>query len=144
MRRRDERGAAAVEMAILTLLLVALLGVVGPLMVAIQEQVRLGRTSGAAVRFATATPDRRRSDCDGAPTANYRRPSVAQVVREAECVRFGSDTPDGAFSVTVVPAAQIGDEVRVTVSNTVGLGPLGEFLGRGSVTLTSTSIGIQE
>lgn len=145
--RRDERGAAAVEMALFAFLLVALLGVVGPLIVAIQEQVALGRAAGSAARFATSTPDRKRTDCDGNGMGRDRRPNSAQVVREAECVRFGSEAPASGFSVTVSgdPAsASPGDEISVTVSNTVDLGPLGSLLGRDEVTLSATSIGIEE
>jgi Flp pilus assembly protein TadG len=146
--RSDERGAAAVEMAILVSLLVALLAVVGPLIYAIQEQVYLGRAAGSAARFASATPDRKRFDCDGNAMANDRRPSAAQVEREAECVRFGSGPVSSSFSVTVTPdpsTAAPGDRITVTVSDTVDLGLLGAlFGGPQGVTLSSTSIGIEE
>jgi Flp pilus assembly protein TadG len=148
MKRREQHGAAAVEMAIFLSLLVGLLAVVGPLIFAIQEQVYLGRAAGSAARFASATPDRKRLDCDGNPMASDRRPSAAQVRREAECVRFGSSPVPASFSVTVTPdpsTAAPGDLITVTVSDTVDLGLLGAlFGGPQGVTLSATSIGIEE
>lgn len=145
----SERGAAAVEMALFAFLLVALMGIVGPLLVAVQEQVRLGRASGAAVRFATATPETKRTDCTGAPMARDRRPSSAQVQVEAVCARYGafSAPADDNFVVDVSAdprSVQPGQEISVTVSNDVDLGVLGAFMGRESMTLSSTSVGIKE
>lgn len=136
-------------MALFVFVLVALLGIVGPLLVAVQEQVRLGRASGAAVRFATATPETKRSDCAGAPMARDRRPSAAQVELEATCARYGSTAaPAGSgFSVAVSGdprSVQPGQQISVTVSSAVDLGALGAFMGRESMTLSSTSVGIKE
>lgn len=145
--RRDQRGVAALEMVLMLMVLIPLLGLAAPTITAIQEQIRLGRAAGAAVRFASATPETKRLDCDGNAMAKDRRPSAAQVVREAECARFGSDPVPGTFSVTVSPdptTASPGQTVTVTVSNTVDLGVLGVFLGRDSVTVSATSIGVEE
>lgn len=147
MRSGDQRGAAAIEFLFMLLILLPLLGLAGPAISAIQEQARLGRAAGAAVRFASATPETKRLDCDGNAMAKDRRPSAAQVVREAECARFGTDPVPAGFSVTVSPdptTASPGQTVTVTVSNTVDLGVLGVFLGRDSVTVSATSIGVEE
>lgn len=147
MRRQE--GAAAVEMAIFMLLLMALLAVVWPLIGAMIEQVKLGRSAGTAVSFATSVPDQKRRACNGEQLAK-RSPSAEDVEAEARCARFGD--PDGGLGdmdviVSPDPAAPTtlpGDEVRVTLERTISLGPIGIFFDRPEVTLHATAVGVKE
>jgi Flp pilus assembly protein TadG len=146
---RRERGAAAVEMAIFMLVLMALLAIVWPLIGAVTEQVKLGRSAGAAAAFATSVPDQRRRSCTGEQLAK-RSPSAENVEAEARCARFGvADGGLGDMDVTVSPdpsAASTlpGTEVRVTLERTVSLGPIGVFFDRPDVTLHATVVGVKE
>ncbi len=149
MRSRREDGAAALEMALFALVLMAMLAVVWPLISAMVEQVKLGRTAGTAVAFATSVPDQRRRACDGEQLFK-RSPSTADVEAEARCAHFG--TPDGGsgdMTVSISPdpsdsSTLPGDEVRVEVERTISLGPIGSFFDRPTVTLHATAVGVKE
>lgn len=149
MRRSRERGAAAVEMALFMLLLTALLAIVWPVISMLVEQVKLGRTAGAAVEFATSVPDQKRRACGGEQLAQ-RAPSATAVEEEARCAHFGS--PDGGIGdllVTVSPdpasASTVpGDRITVELERTVSLGPIGRLFDRPEVTLHTTTVGVKE
>ncbi len=151
-RSRKQNGAAAVELALFMLLLVCVLVLTAPLALILKEQLKLGRTAGRTVRFASATPDTARRDCAGARLA--RRPSTAQVVSEASCSHFGTGSVPAAFSVSVSPqpnSAAPGTQITVTVSNQVSLGPLGGLLSivgidesYSSPTLSATAVSVEE
>lgn len=146
---RKERGAAAVEMALFVLVLTVLLAIVWPLVGAMIEQVKLGRSAGAAAAFATSVPDQKRRACNGTQLQK-RSPSTEDVEAEARCARFGA--PDGGVGDMVVtvspdPASATtlpGDEVRVTVERAISLGPLGAFFDRPDVTLHATVVRVKE
>lgn len=143
MSLQDQRGAAAVELALFMGLLIAVIAIVGPAITAIRHQVNLSRSAGAAVAFASSVPDQRRRACDGTQLGT-RSPSAAAVEAEARCAFYGSPTGGSAGFVTVspdpsAPSTKPGTEIRVTLTETVDLGVLG-----GSVTLHSTAVGIKE
>lgn len=141
----NEKGAAAVEFGLVAGLLVVLIALTGPLAGALAEQLKLGRTAGRAVRFATEAPDRKRYDCAGNRVA--RRPTAAEVVAEATCAHYGGATPGPSFAVTVSSeprAAAPGQPIEVTVSNSVDLGPLGDLLGKPELTLTARAVSLRE
>jgi Flp pilus assembly protein TadG len=142
---RDERGASAVEFGLVAGLLVLLIALTGPLAAALAEQLKLGRTAGRTVRFATEAPDRKRYDCFGNRVA--RRPTAAEVVAEALCTHYGTGAPAPSFTVSVNPeprAAAPGQPVEVAVSNVVDLGPIGDLLGKPELTLTARAVSLRE
>lgn len=144
-----QRGAAAVEMALFVLVLTVLLAIVWPLVGAMIEQVKLGRSAGTAAAFATSVPDQKRRACNGVQL-QQRSPSAEDVEAEARCARFG--TPDGGVGVMDVtvspdPASATtlpGDNVTVTVERTISLGPLGALFDRPDVTLHATVVRVKE
>lgn len=137
MKRREQHGAAAVEMAIFLSLLVGLLAVVGPLIFAIQEQVYLGRAAGSAARFASATPDRKRLDCDGNPMASDRRPTTARrriknlalfpVIYDSATGTYVVDTNEALPSESEVVA--VIEALEDTIASDPVLGPVYADLG---------------
>ncbi len=151
-RSRRQEGAAAVELAIFTVLLMCILAIAAPLALILKEQLMLGRTAGRSARFASATPDTARHSCSGVRLA--RRPATADVVSEARCSHFGSGPVPPAFSVSVTPppdSAVPGTQITVTVTNQVTLGPIGGLLSAIGVnesyanpTLSATAVSIEE
>jgi hypothetical protein len=139
MTMRDERGVAAVELALFMSLLVGFVALTGPLVIAFKDQLELGRAAGRTLRFATAVPDQRRFDCSGAPLGG-RRPTAIQVVREARCQIDGIDA-----MVSPAPRGSLaGTEITVTLQKSVSLGIVGSFLGTPSLDLEATTTGVLE
>lgn len=146
----DQRGVAAIEMALCTMVLVAFAALAGPAVSGLLQQVRLGNTAGSAVQFAAQVPDHRRSSCEGT-TLGRRSPASDDVIAEARCAHFGEPGPlPAGFEVEVFPdpadaSTNAGTKITVTVRNSVDLGPLATLFGRGpSVVLTSTAEAIKE
>ena len=145
-RSHGERGAAAVEMAIVLVCLLGLLSLTAPLGLTLRERLRLERLAGQTVRFATAAPDRLRYG------STQRRPTTAEV--EAEGRRAwaaeGSDPANLTVSVSRSPSsARPGDLIEVSIGTTVDLGPFGGILrllgnATSTVTMTAQAVGRQE
>ena len=117
-----DRGAAAIEMALVFAVLLGVLALVFPLGQAFIEKMRLGRAAGTAARFASAVPN---SPSYG---ASARRPTVDDIVKAADDAYAGDGGNPTNLSVQVTPGAKPGDTVVVTVTRNVDLGPLGSFL----------------
>lgn len=122
-RRRDDRGAAAVELGVLLSLMLVVGSFIYPIGVLFYDKMRLGRAAGDAIRFATATPNTPAYGSSG------RRPSTSDI--QAEAVRAyqaagGSGLTAGQISVTGnrVP----GQTVSIQLSKDIDLGPLGSAL----------------
>ncbi len=148
-RREEDSGLAALEFLFVYLLVFSLLALSVPLVIAMQERVRLERTAGHTARFATAAPDRPRF---GSAT---RRPSVEDV--EAEAFRayslIGASDPGANFDVVVgndPRTALPGDQITITIIKTVDLGLIGALMNVIGVTqssdieMTVTAVGRQE
>jgi Flp pilus assembly protein TadG len=147
-RVTGERGAAALEMALVLTVLLAVIALVAPLGEIFQQRIRLERVAGSTARFATTVPDRARYG------SVARRPTTAEVVAEAQ--RAWNATGSGpAMAITTTvsksPAtAKPGDQIDVTVGTTVNLGPFGSvlsFVGLAdgtTVTVTAEAVGRQE
>jgi Flp pilus assembly protein TadG len=128
-RRRDDRGAAAVELGVLLGLMVLVAAVMYPIGQAFYEKMRIGRASGDAIRFATAAPN------SPAYGSTGRRPTVDEI--KAEAIR--AYTAAGGSGVTpadvqVTGTRRPGDTVTVRITKTVDLGPLGSVLSAVHVT----------
>ena len=127
--RRNERGAAAVELGVLLALMVLIAAFIYPLGQAYYEKIRLGRAGGDALRFATAAPN------TPAYGSSARRPSVDDIKNEAvrayEAAGGSGITTD---DVEVVGTRNPGDTVTVRITKTVELGPLGSVLTALNVT----------
>jgi Flp pilus assembly protein TadG len=143
--RRDERGAAAVELGMLLALMVLIAAFIYPLGQAFYEKIRLGRAGGDAIRFATAAPNTPAYGSTG------RRPTVAEI--QAEAVRAYTEAGGSGVTtsdVTVTGTRRPGDTVTVQITKTVDLGPLGSLLSAmhvtdsQSVTVTVNASGREE
>jgi Flp pilus assembly protein TadG len=157
-RQPGDRGAAAVEMALVFVSLIGMVALTAPLGVAMRERLRVERVAGQTVRFATAAPDRPRSE------SASRRPSIAEIEQETirgwSVVSPGSDpltTGDVAVLVDGVEmssgagsARQPGQQVTVRIQVDVDLGGFGsllrviDVLPDTTVTMTAEAVGRQE
>ena len=152
MRRRlaehdGNRGAAAVELALLIVPLIGILSLAAALPFVMLDRVRLERAVGQAARFATMQPDRGRPGV----ASGERRPTDAEVAAEVDRAYTGNGT---ITSVQVSPetAARCPRRVatRVQVTTEVGLGPFAfvyQALGlapKGSMSLTASANNCQE
>jgi Flp pilus assembly protein TadG len=127
--RRGERGAAAAELGVLLTLMVLVAAFLFPIGQAFYEKIRIGRASGDAIRFATATPNTPAYGSSG------RRPSVVDIKAEAiRAYAAAGGTGVTAADVQVVGTRRPGDTVTVRITKTVDLGPLGSFLSAVHVT----------
>ena len=122
---RTDRGAAAVELALILTLLFALLSLVAPLALLFAARVSLGQAAGDVVRFASSRSDVVRTT--GALTISAGRlPSQAAV--EQELLRFSAGGPITLPSLpvhTADPTCPSGWRRDLVLSSTVGLGPAG-------------------
>ena len=128
-RRRDDRGAAAVELGMLVGLMVMVAVFLYPIGQAFYEKIRLGRASGDAIRFATAAPNRPAYGSTG------RRPTTDEI--KAEAVRAYAAAGGKNLTtadVQVIGSRRPGDTVTVRITKTVDFGPLGTFLSAVHVT----------
>jgi Flp pilus assembly protein TadG len=156
--RRGDHGAAAVEMALVFVTLIGMVALTAPLGVAMRERLRVERVAGQTSRFATAAPDRPRSE------SAFRRPSIdeikAEAVRAWSVVSPGSDpltTGDVQVLVNGVEmssgagsARKAGQQVTVRIQVDVDLGGFGsllrviDVLPDTTVTMTAEAVGRQE
>lgn len=129
-RNPKESGLAALEFVIVAGLIFSLLALSAPLIVALQERVRLERVAGHTARFATAAPDRPRYG------SVRRRPTVEEVKIEARraYIAVGGPVPSANFDVVVAGVgaednpAKPGDPISITIIETVNLGPIGGLM----------------
>jgi Flp pilus assembly protein TadG len=144
---RSDRGAAALEMALLVTMLTLLVTLTAPLAVLFQQKIALQRVAGSTARFATEVSSNTRYGVAG------RRPSYSEVQAQASAdwnlVRAAPTTITLVLSED--PAtAKAGDQIEVTASTTVDLGPFGSVLtlaglaGNSTVTVTAKAVGRQE
>lgn len=146
-RRTDQGGVAAVELALLLVLLCGVLLLLLPLPYAMLTRVKLERATGRATRFATQTPDRARP---GLPLYQ-RRPTSTEVQQEAIAAYTGPGTLSTP-TVTTASAAGCPREVATTVTMqaVVDLGPFAGFykvvglLPGGTITMSASSVNCQE
>lgn len=128
-RDAADRGAAAVELGVLLTVMFLVAALIYPLGLAFYEKIRLGRASGDAIRFATATPNTPAYGSSG------RRPSTSDI--EAEAIRaYTAAGGSGltASDVVVTGTRRPGDTVRIQMKKDVDLGPLGSVLSALNVT----------
>jgi len=120
-RHRGQRGAAALELALLFSGLCAIVLLLAPLPYAMLAKIQLERSAGKAARFATQTPDRGRP---GLP-AGQRRPTAAEVRAEAIASYGGVGvlTTPVVTTTTGVASCPRGVAVTVGLQAAVGLGP---------------------
>jgi Flp pilus assembly protein TadG len=138
--RRDDRGLAALELAIFTSVLLLLAFGALPLYSMLRSYQRMAKTSAATLRFATyVAPNGTRNTSTGALT---RRPSYddiaafardtanepglvveVSVCKGATCTDLTTATA-AAVRAAPIPAAA-GDSVRLTVKTTVDLSLIG-------------------
>ena len=144
---RSDRGAAALEMALVLTLLCTLLTLTAPLAEVFQQRIALERVAGAAARFATAVAAHPRYGVLG------REPTITEVVNKATADWAVIDGATAPITVTLSKSptvARVGDQVEVTVSTNVNLGLLGSILSFAnvtngtSVTVTAKAVGRQE
>lgn len=126
-RRADDSGLAALEFVLIYLVVFMLLALSIPLVIALQESVRLERVAGHTARFATAAPDRPRFGSE------KRRPTQQEVRDEAlrAYSQIGAANPSFNFFVTVTGdprTARPGDPITITITKTVNLGPIGALM----------------
>jgi Flp pilus assembly protein TadG len=164
VRRHDERGVAALELAIFLSVLMLLAFGATPLYRQMRAYQRVSKTSAATLRYATAVDPNGRRAADGSIT---RRPSYDEIAR------FARDSAGDASLAVVVTvcksgtcnaasgsspiAATAGDTVTVQVTKTVDMSVLGRianatariggqepFYPENDVTVTSTASAREE
>lgn len=144
--RRDQRGAAALELGLMLGVLCLVMLLLAPLPYAMLAKIKLERAAGQAARFASQTPDRSRP---GLP-AGQRRPTSAEVALEAVGSYNGPGTPTAVSVVTTNPACPRNKAATVTMQTSVDLGPFAGFYKivgitpTSSMTLSASSTNCQE
>lgn len=147
-----DSGVAAVEMALMLMLLFSLVAVALPLGIAVMHRVELDQIGFQTLRFATAAPNfpEQGSSC--------RRPNQAEVQQEAANAlqAAGFHSLDPATVATVSPSGGTGPcstnipgtPVTVTVTAPLSLGVVGDLLHIVGLsvppTMTSTALGREE
>jgi Flp pilus assembly protein TadG len=137
MRRRDERGVAALELAIFSTVLMLLAFGALPLYAMLRADQQVSKASAGTLRYATSVASNGRRAADGSlsrrPTFNeiqsFARGAagddslvvVVTVCKGATCTDITADSPTRAKPI---PAAA-GDTVRLTISKTVSMSVLG-------------------
>lgn len=148
-RHHGQRGAAALELALLFTGLMALVVLLAPAPYAMLAKIQLERAVGKAARFATQTPDRGRP---GLP-AGQRRPTPAEVRTEAIASYGGVGTlaTPVVTTTTGVTSCPRGVAVTVGMESAVSLGPFaflydaaGLSSGPTSLTLKASATNCQE
>lgn len=158
-RVHGEDGLAALELAIVSTLFVALLALVAPLAYLFYENLQLGRTAGAVVRFASSRSDVARTVDGPEPPLVVPRDELAtdtagaveaEVARaytglgQARLLVAGDPLPSGG----TVPALRSNDagsgcpsgrRVTVVVATTVDIGPFAGLLFGGTTTRVLTA-----
>ncbi|MGH9165221.1 MAG: hypothetical protein ACRDZW_06910, partial [Acidimicrobiales bacterium] len=118
---QGQRGAAAVELALLLSALLGVMLLLAPVPYAMLAKIQLERAAGKAARFATQTPDRGRP---GLP-AGQRRPTLAEVRSEATAAYSGSGVLATPVVTTATGVANCPRALSTTVNmqTAVDLGP---------------------
>jgi Flp pilus assembly protein TadG len=142
-----DRGAAALEMALVVTLITTLVALTAPLAVLFQQKIALERVAGAGARYATEVQSNARYGVAG------RRPTFLEVANQATVdwtlVR-AAPTPLNLTLSKDPTTAKAGDQIEVTATTTVDLGPFGSVLqmvgltGSSTVTVTAKAVGRQE
>lgn len=151
MRRRDDHGVAALELALLLTLLTALLALVAPLAYLFYERIQLGRASGDVVRFATSRSDKVREATGPLGTFSVPAddlPSDAAIWAEV------ADAYDGSGTLTTTPATIVrtadndcpsGFRKTITITTTVDVSPfIGLLITTPTKTLSATASSCEE
>jgi hypothetical protein len=139
VRRGDDRGVAALEMGILTSVLLLLAFGALPLYSMLRASQSVSKSSAATLRYATSVASNARRNADGSLS---RRPTFDEIQRFARdaagdsslavtvtvckgaaCTDIDDTSPDRARPI---PAAA-GDEVTLRVSRTVDLSVIGRI-----------------
>lgn len=116
-----DRGAAAIEMALVVTVLTGLLALVAPLSVLFYERVQLGQAAGELVRFASSRSDVARQ----AGSVTVERGLLPdQDALDAEALRFSLDEPI-TLTRTSDTDCPSGWRRQVALTTTVDLGPAG-------------------
>lgn len=137
-RLRADQGSQAVELALVSLVLLLVATAAVPLLQLGLAQNRLGRASAEGLRFATrALPNPCRAgeagcpftDLAGCPSTLRRRPSSNEVT---EYVRQAAGSPAGlTVSLDHVPCeSNSGQQIVLTVSHEYELGPMADAANR--------------
>lgn len=128
---KDERGAAAVEMALVFLVVAAIFALVAPLPVLLVQQNRLEEAAGRTIRWATSAPGGVRP----------RQADLPGEARSALRLAGGSDeavanltVPGGGAvlldtTTTASRACPKGRARRIELRTTISLGAYGALLG---------------
>jgi Flp pilus assembly protein TadG len=154
---QPDEGAAAVEMALVTgLLLTLVAGFVAPLGVIYYESVQLGRTANDVVRFASSRPAVTRyveDPAGGAPSIVRAGdlPTTAQIQQEAQRTtgtRAGLATTvtrlRPSADVPADPTCASGRRVTVQIRNVVDLDVFTAFIPLSTKTLSATATSCEE
>ncbi|MGH9155937.1 MAG: hypothetical protein ACRD1K_08935 [Acidimicrobiales bacterium] len=145
--RRDQRGVAALELALMFTALCLLALLLAPVPYAMLAKIKLERAAGQAARFASQVPDRSRP---GLP-AGQRRPTTAEIAAEA-VASYGGPGTLAPTVVTVFTESSCPRNKATTVAmeTSVGLGvfaPLYRVSGlapASTVTLSASVTNCQE
>lgn len=143
--RRDDAGAAAVELGVLLGLMMVVALFLMPIGQALVEKMRLGRASGDAIRFATAAPN------TAAYGSSGRRPTDLEIKTEAvRAYQAAGGSGITTADVDVTTGARPGSTVTVSIHKSVDLGVVGSVLSAlnvtssQSVTVTVNATGREE
>jgi Flp pilus assembly protein TadG len=154
----EDRGVAALELALFMALLFGLLALMAPLGQALVQKNRLERVAGEAARFATQLPDHQR------PGTLSRKPTVDDICNDArraamDAGLIGSTTDFSLVGCTVSRNGAVvtgtdntrvsGDQVTVNLTFTSNLGAFGGILnaagiGPRTISLSATGLARQE
>lgn len=139
----------ALEFMFVYLLVFLLLAMSVPLVIALQERIRLERVAGHTARFATAAPDRPRFGSE------KRRPTIEEV--KAEAIRayrlVGGPNPETNFLAEVDKDPRTmppQEQITITITKRVNLGAIGVLMdiigvtGSSNIDMTVTAVGRQE
>lgn len=164
-RRRGDSGMAALELAIVTTLLTALIAGVVPLALLFAKRVDLGRDAGDVARFATARADKPRSVTDPVSGVVYPisrdalplRDAILAELRRVSGIPYAFDTdvvtagcqPAADQCLALVPdqvdqACPGGSRFKVVLTTTVSTGPFGNLLGPSTKTLSAQADSCRE
>lgn len=146
---RDDRGAAALELALVLTVLVALLGLVLPLGALFLERLRLGSAAHDAVRFASSRTAVQRTLTTTSPVVRIpagELPSASVVQQETARAYRGLGTLGGVTSSSTTDSAcPSGSRTTVVLTSTVEMGPFAGLLVDGTdTTLTASATSCQE
>ncbi len=131
-RAASDRGAAAVEFALLLSVMLAVFALLVPLGELFVQKMWVGRAAAVGERFATADPS---SPDYGATTSYPTLSQVQQAALDAYQAAGGSAT---GFSTTATLSSVPGSTVTVTATKAVDMGVLAPLLELLQITNVST------